>query len=330
MTSNKKLLYLGENHAIHDARFLVALNTKFNVTSYFHNDASLNPASLQDSYDLVIVSPMSKQLLELSAGIDAIKIGICWAVEVNEVSYTQSEIEKINKILSDFSIVIFDADYVSHLFKDQFSFSGRMHKLYFGCNIDQFTQIAENRDYSGSKHICVTRSWTPPYRNELILDALLGMNNSQDFRITFAALPPTNCSQIEASMKQNGINVNFTGALESKDIALLYSDNDIYISAARSDGVSVSLLEAMAAGMICIVTDFPSNLEIIQSGVNGFTFTNGDIQSLSETIQRVASLSPIERKEIGHAARRFVVERANWNSNKMLMVDEILGLVNVV
>ena len=330
MTSNKKLLYLGESHGVHDARFLAALNLKFNVTSCFCNDASLDPASLQASYDLVIVSPMSKQLLELSASIDAIKIGICWAVEVNEVSYKQSEIERIHKILSDFSMIIFDADYISHSLKAQFSFSGRMHKLYFGCNIEQFTQIAESRDYSGSKDICVTRSWTPLYRNELILDALSGMNNSQDFRITFAALPPTNRSQIEAHMKQNGINVNFTGTLESKDIALLYSDNDIYISAARSDGISVSLLEAMAAGMICIVTNFPSNLEIIKSGVNGFTFTNGDIQSLAETIQRVVSLSPTERKRIGLAARNFVRERANWNINKILMLDEILGLVDAV
>ena len=156
------------------------------------------------------------------------------------------------------------------------------------------------------------------------------MNNSQDFRITFAALAPINRSQIEINMEQSGINVNFTGALESKDIALLHSDNDIYISAARSDGISVSLLEAMAAGMICIVTNFPSNLEIIQSGVNGFTFINGDVQSLSETIQRVVSLSAMERKEIGQAARKFVAERANWNINKMLMLDEILGLVDVV
>lgn len=330
MTSTKKLLYLGESHGVHDARFLAALNLKFNVSSYFHNDASLDDDSLNANYDLVIVSPMSKQLLELSVGIDAIKIGICWAMEVNEVSYERSEIEQINTILSGFSLVIFDADYISRLIQDQFSFLGRMHKLYFGCNVDEFTKIAETRNYSSSKHICVTRSWTPLYRNELILDALLRMNNPQDFRITFAALPPNNSSQIEASMKQNRINVNFTGPLELKDIALLYSENDIYISAARSDGVSVSLLEAMAAGMICIVTNFPSNLEIIQSGINGFTFTNGDIQSLSETIQRVVSLSPLERREIGHAARKFVMERANWNTNKLLMIDEILGLVDVI
>jgi glycosyltransferase involved in cell wall biosynthesis len=330
MTSNKKLLYLGESHGVHDARFLAALNLKFNVTSYFHNDASLDTTPLRASYDLIVVSPMSKQLLDLSAGIDAIKIGICWAVEVNEVSYKQSEIEQINKILSDFSMIIFDADYVSHLFKNRFSFSGRIHKLYFGCNIDQFTKIAENRDYASANHICATRGWTPLYRNELILDALLETDNSQEFCITFAALPPTNHSQIEARMQQKGINVKFAGALGFEDIALFYSDNDIYISAARSDGISVSLLEAMAAGMLCIVTDFPSNLEIIQSGVNGFTFTNGDFQSLSKAIQQVASLSPMERKEIGLAARKFVVERANWNTNRMLMLDELLGLIDVV
>jgi len=55
-----------------------------------------------------------------------------------------------------------------------------------------------------------------------------------------------------------------------------------------------------------------------------------DIQSLSEVIHRVVSLSAMERREIGRAARKFVVERANWNINKVLMLDEILDLVDVV
>jgi hypothetical protein len=38
----------------------------------------------------------------------------------------------------------------------------------------------------------------------------------------------------------------------------------------------------------------------------------------------------MDRKEIGLAARKFVVEKANWNTNKMLMLDELLGLIDVV
>ena len=47
-----------------------------------------------------------------------------------------------------------------------------------------------------------------------------------------------------------------------------------YISATKSDGSSLSLLEAMGNGVIPIVSNIPSNREWVVDGVNGKLFRN--------------------------------------------------------
>jgi hypothetical protein len=42
-----------------------------------------------------------------------------------------------------------------------------------------------------------------------------------------------------------------------------------YLSLPRSDSVAVSVLEAMANGMLPVLSDLPANRELVQDGVNG-------------------------------------------------------------
>jgi glycosyltransferase involved in cell wall biosynthesis len=103
------------------------------------------------------------------------------------------------------------------------------------------------------------------------------------------------------------------------DLEQFYLNNEIYISAALSDGISVSLLEAMASGCICVVSDFPSNLEVISDSYNGYVFKNNDPESLLNTIEKVIALSVDQRKFIANNARDFVGKNANWETNKSIL-----------
>lgn len=326
MTLNRKLLYLGENRGVHDERFIEALGLIFDVKTLFLEESPNGRVTLTEPYDYVVVSPMSKKSLEFSDSLSGIKIGICWAIEVNEITYTEPEMQQIANTLDGFSLIFFDADHVKELIKRTFSFNGLMEKLYFGCDINGFSAIAEARDFTNYNRILVTRNWKALYRNELVLESLREIDNPSTYRATFTSIPFQDSSEIITRMKKHGIEVFFTGVLDSENLLNAYRDHDIYISAARSDGISVSLLEAMACGMICIVTDFPSNLEIIRDGVNGFTFINGNCNSLADAIRRVASLSPSERFQLGVEARNSILQRADWNRNKLLMIERILSL----
>ena len=64
-------------------------------------------------------------------------------------------------------------------------------------------------------------------------------------------------------------NVEFVGWLNSNENRDWYSKSKIYISIPESDGTSVSLLEAMSAGCIPIVSDLPVSYEWVKDTFNG-------------------------------------------------------------
>jgi glycosyltransferase involved in cell wall biosynthesis len=89
---------------------------------------------------------------------------------------------------------------------------------------------------------------------------------------------------------------------------------DLYISASHVDGSSVSLMEALACGLPCIVSDIPANKEWVKEGQNGWFFPDGDADALAIKIlaaMEVRSSLP----EVGREARRTAEEKANWPKN---------------
>jgi glycosyltransferase involved in cell wall biosynthesis len=78
--------------------------------------------------------------------------------------------------------------------------------------------------------------------------------------------------------------VEFLPHQSHERIAEIFREADIYVSTSRSDGLCVSLLEAMASGLYPIVTDIPGSREVIADGRNGSLIPLDDEVALSETI----------------------------------------------
>jgi len=95
-------------------------------------------------------------------------------------------------------------------------------------------------------------------------------------------------------------NVEFVGWLLPDDNKKWYAKSKIYISIPTSDGTSVSVLEAMSAGCIPVLSDIPVTHEWIQNKVNGVIETineNPLISALSvdATISFPMNLELIEK-----------------------------------
>jgi glycosyltransferase involved in cell wall biosynthesis len=82
-------------------------------------------------------------------------------------------------------------------------------------------------------------------------------------------------------------HVEFIPPLSHEQIPDYYRRADIYVSASRSDGLCVSLLEAMASGLFPIVSDIPGNRELVEDGVNGSLFPVGDEEALGQSIVEI-------------------------------------------
>jgi glycosyltransferase involved in cell wall biosynthesis len=65
------------------------------------------------------------------------------------------------------------------------------------------------------------------------------------------------------------INVQLTGWIDREQIAELLRHSDIYLSASSDEGVSNSILEAMASGVVPVVSDIEGHRDVIENGVEG-------------------------------------------------------------
>ena len=78
---------------------------------------------------------------------------------------------------------------------------------------------------------------------------------------------------------------------------------DLYVSASRSDGSSISLLEAMASGLPVVATKVGGNSEVVEDGLTGLLVPSADPNALAEAILRLWQ-SPDEATAMGVAGRQ--------------------------
>ncbi len=83
---------------------------------------------------------------------------------------------------------------------------------------------------------------------------------------------------------------------------------DVFVLPSLNEGISNTLLEAMAAGLPVIASEVGGNPELVQANVSGRFFKAGDIEGLSRLLTEYA-LDAALRRAHGEAARRIAVER---------------------
>ena len=90
--------------------------------------------------------------------------------------------------------------------------------------------------------------------------------------------------------------VFFEGQVNTPDILNYYRLFDAKILASTMEGLSQSLLEAMALEVPVTVTAYAGNLDLIQDGENGLLFEDGNIDQIVECILRLKHDSALRLK----------------------------------
>jgi glycosyltransferase involved in cell wall biosynthesis len=103
--------------------------------------------------------------------------------------------------------------------------------------------------------------------------------------------------------------VIFTGAIFGEPLTDLWNGAHAVVHPSITEGMSLSLLEAMAHRKCVIVSDIPENLEVIGDGA--LTFAAGDPVSLAEVIGRVDA-DPALMEQFGRKALARVKAEYDW------------------
>lgn len=103
-----------------------------------------------------------------------------------------------------------------------------------------------------------------------------------------------------------GARVSFTG--DRRDIRALLPGFDIYANSSTSEGVSITILEAMTAGLPVVATRVGGTPEVVVHGQTGYLVEAGAPERFAEALENLAN-EPSKRGEFGQAGRRRVEER---------------------
>jgi glycosyltransferase involved in cell wall biosynthesis len=107
-------------------------------------------------------------------------------------------------------------------------------------------------------------------------------------------------------------SIRFVGSIPHDNLPVYLASSDIYVSTSLSDcGISISTLEAMACGLVPVVTDVADNKKWIKDGENGFVVPVKDPKSVADKIIYLLENKEIKTK-FAKINRKIVEEKQNY------------------
>lgn len=189
---------------------------------------------------------------------------------------------------------------------------------------DRFTRRA------GITTFIYTRSYDPLYGTDVLFDGFLRARSANpSLRLLLLGNGSQDVS-IRSFVQAHDLNdaVSLLGPQPTEELPMWFRAADAYVSCAKSDGTSISMLEAMATGLPVVVTDIPSNRKWVAEPDNGWLAPVGSPQGVAERMLQVANLTPQERKTIAERNQRAVAERADWDKNFPRLLEMYERLVS--
>lgn len=112
---------------------------------------------------------------------------------------------------------------------------------------------------------------------------------------------------LEQGVAAHGLGADVRLAGEQHDTHDWLRAFDVYALSSTSEGMNLTLLEAMSTGLPVVATDVGGNPEIVRDGETGLLTPARDAQAMAETLSRLVASDTL-RARMGAAGRRRVEE----------------------
>lgn len=353
VTLSKKLLYVSTSEGVHDQRFVdtalsdgwsvsylrcggfISVKKNFEAIMWIGNreplDQSNQPRFIEAFEDvvrsvcpnLIQINPLVPSGALANSEINRPILSVSWARDLLFDIY-QSEWEygtALNAIGHSNHLLV-DCQAVQRRAISLGASPDSLTQFPWGVELDDFCFRFETRSFDSLK-ILSLRSLEEFYKVDLLVDAaktFFDRSISQQAKIGIAN---TGSQESELRSKVQSLELNagvqFIGVISTESLKFELKNWNVYVSTSPIDGSSVSLLQCMAAGLICVVPDIDSNREWVDHGKTGFLYRANDSCHLAEVLldlqKKSDSLDAIRR-----SARRIVEKRADWSVNKKTLL----------
>ena len=137
-----------------------------------------------------------------------------------------------------------------------------------------------------------------------------------------------NLSEKLLSGKPN-VSYKFHGNLSKKEIYDFLSNNNVHVlvNTSLSEGIPVSIMEAMSFGILVIATDVGGNREIVINKKNGILLnSNPTKEEIANALINIKQLSELDYKELCSSAYQTWNTKFNSTKNNETFIEEVLSL----
>lgn len=186
----------------------------------------------------------------------------------------------------------------------------------WGVDLEHFAPNPDApRSDSGFTVFC-NRSWEPNYGVDVLARAFITVARQREDVSLLLLGGGSQGARLRQMLERGEASgrVVYPGYVPNKELPRFYNMADLYISPSHVDGSSVSLMEALACGLPCLVSDIPANKEWVHEGENGWLFHDGAADELAAKI-----IKAIEQRKslpaIGKNARDTAEAKADWPKN---------------
>ncbi|ASY22042.1 glycosyltransferase [Candidatus Planktophila versatilis] len=319
-----KILYLSGTSNPHDLRIVKALTEDFTVDTLldFNSSRRIAKSYSETDYDFLVFSSLDLKIPWSEINYK-FAYGLCMAVEINEVGPHSEEFAVIQSNIKNSTLVNVDNDYVQSEMNRKYEVSCNITNFKYGSDLSVFHGRAQK--IQSPPRILCNRNWTAIHQNQLVLKALNALHQDGIAFHGYFLQPPDD--QLETLREFDELltsgKIEFMNFLSPTEMVRKLNSVDIYVSGTKSDGTSVSLLEAMACQKIVLVSNHPANLQVIKVGVNGFTFEKDKSEDIYEGLLNILGLRKRTIRKIQRNARRYVYRHGNWLNESLKMRNEI-------
>jgi colanic acid/amylovoran biosynthesis glycosyltransferase len=230
--------------------------------------------------------------------------------------------EKISQ--SQFFITI--SEYNRKLLADLYGYEAirKMHVVHCGVDTDLFKPTVASNNGAPFTILCVA-SLEPHKGHTYLIEACAELKRlGVDFRCLLVGEGDSR-QMVEALIKKHDIGdrVELLGRQSRDDVIELMHQADvltlqsIMTPSGMSEGIPVSLMEAMACGLPVIASNLRGIPELVEHGHTGLLVPYGDASALAKALMTIY-LSPELARALGHRGREKIIHEFDLRANTYL------------
>ncbi|WP_320175159.1 glycosyltransferase family 4 protein [Maridesulfovibrio sp.] len=154
-----------------------------------------------------------------------------------------------------------------------------------------------------------------------LIEAFALLNKKYDgLKLLMAGDGPERKGLMERAAALKLVNVSFPGYIQGVEKSRALEDSCIFLLPSRSEGCPVSLLEAMASGLVPVVTSAGGIKDVVRPGQTAVLLEEISAEAIAGAVARVID-DPGLRVMLSENAREYAAE--NFSSHKV--TDRFLG-----